>query len=228
MKIAIVQPAYLPSIGRLAQLSKVDQIVHYDDVAYSPKSWHNRNRIRGPRGPEWLTVPVQHTGEPKLIMDAMIALEPAKWRERQLRLMLDRYAKAQNVAWLDRLARRFDRTAGMLKLADVTISLTHFLMDELGIKTPAIRSSSLGIPLDLDRTARPLAICRALGAKTFICGPTARAYVDESAFNMAGIDIQWFTYDDQPYPQCQPGAFVPQMSAVDYMLNVPSQEWKLP
>ena len=45
MKIAIMQPYFMPYIGYFQLLSQVDKFVIYDDVNFIKRGWINRNRI---------------------------------------------------------------------------------------------------------------------------------------------------------------------------------------
>jgi hypothetical protein len=44
MKIAILQPSYLPWIGYFDQMVRVDKFVFLDDVQFTRRDWRNRNR----------------------------------------------------------------------------------------------------------------------------------------------------------------------------------------
>lgn len=58
MRVAILQPSYLPWLGFFEQMHRSDQFVLYDDVQFTRRDWRNRNRIRVSEGSVWLTVPV--------------------------------------------------------------------------------------------------------------------------------------------------------------------------
>jgi len=58
MRVAITQPTYLPWLGYFDLMDQVDCVVTLDSVQFERRSWQQRNRIKTPRGLEWLTVPV--------------------------------------------------------------------------------------------------------------------------------------------------------------------------
>jgi hypothetical protein len=62
MRIAIVQSNYIPWKGYFDLMRSVDEFVLFDDVQYTRRDWRNRNRIKTPRGPAWLTIPVNTGG----------------------------------------------------------------------------------------------------------------------------------------------------------------------
>ena len=45
MKIAIMQPYFLPYIGYFQLINSVDVFVIYDTIEFTKKGWINRNRI---------------------------------------------------------------------------------------------------------------------------------------------------------------------------------------
>ena len=59
MRVAIHQPQYLPWLGYLAKWAAADLFIVLDVVQYEKNGWQNRNRIKTPEGPRWLTVPVK-------------------------------------------------------------------------------------------------------------------------------------------------------------------------
>jgi len=57
-KVAIVQSNYIPWKGYFDLIASVDEFILYDDVQFTKNDWRNRNRIKTPRGVEWLSIPV--------------------------------------------------------------------------------------------------------------------------------------------------------------------------
>ena len=45
MKLAIMQPYFLPYIGYFQLIAAVDTFVLYDNIKYTKKGWVNRNRM---------------------------------------------------------------------------------------------------------------------------------------------------------------------------------------
>ena len=62
LTLCVLQPGYLPWLGFFDQMRRCDIFICYDDVQYDKHGWRNRNRIKSPKGPHWLTVPVRHKG----------------------------------------------------------------------------------------------------------------------------------------------------------------------
>ena len=58
MRIAIMQPTYLPWLGYFELIENCDIFVYLDDVQYVKKSYHSRNKIKTKNGELLLSVPI--------------------------------------------------------------------------------------------------------------------------------------------------------------------------
>ena len=45
MKLAIMQPYFMPYIGYFQLINSVDKFIFYDDVTFIKQGWINRNQI---------------------------------------------------------------------------------------------------------------------------------------------------------------------------------------
>src|SRR5258707_11279774 len=61
--VAIVQSNYIPWKGYFDLIATADELILYDDMQYTRRDWRNRNKIKTPAGPLWLTVPVEVKGK---------------------------------------------------------------------------------------------------------------------------------------------------------------------
>lgn len=74
-KVAIIQSNYIPWKGYFDIINAVDEFILLDDVQFTKNSWRNRNRLKTPKGPLWLTIPVVTAGRfGQTIADAGIEL----------------------------------------------------------------------------------------------------------------------------------------------------------
>ena len=87
----------------------------------------------------------------------------------------------------------------------------------LGIKT-SIRFSWEYAPAS-GKTESLVDFCAQVGASTYISGPSAKSYLNETLFREQGIRIEWVDYAGyRPYPQLW-GEFVHNVSIVDLLFN---------
>jgi hypothetical protein len=215
VRCAILQPSYIPWRGYFDIIRRVDLFVFYDDVEYDRRGWRNRNLVKSPRGPLWLTIPVRARNS-QIARTPIRAVETdgTAWAERHLETLRHLYARAPHFdecrEWLQRMYADPPRL-----LADFTIDATMQLASRLGLEgTRFIRSSELGV--SGSKTARLIAILRQVGATAYLSGPSARAYIDESLFEEHGIALEWMSYDYPDYPQLYP-PYDPHVSVLDLL-----------
>jgi len=212
-----MQSNYMPWKGYFDLMRSVDAFVVYDTVQYTKNDWRNRNRVKTAAGTTWLTVPVVMTGESgQRILDARTV--DGRWAAKHLRTVIQEYARAEHLAvYRDELETLYSEAAGFDFLHDINMLFIGAVNRWLGVGTRLVQAHDL--PLEGDRNERLLAICRTLGATTYVSGPAARAYLDRAAFDQAGIAVEWFDYIGYPeYPQLH-GAFVHEVSVLDLVLN---------
>jgi len=213
MKVAIHQPQYMPWLGYLAKWAAADLFVFLDTVQYEKNGWQNRNRIKTATGPRWLTVPVRaHLGTP-IEAVAVDAVQP--WRERHRRAIEEAYAGAPHLA--RHQAALGDLYGGQWpRLAPLAAASAEWLARAVGIATPARVASDLKVGAT-DPTGRLIAICRAVGADTYLAGRDGARYMDRDAFARAGITVLFQDYTHPEYVQLH-GKFAPFLSALDLLL----------
>lgn len=213
--LVVLQPGYLPWLGYFDQMRRADVFVHLDDVQFDKHGWRNRNRVKGPKGVSWLTVPVLHSGRfGQAILEVQIDRRN-NWRHKHLATVRQLYAKAPFLQTMGpQLASLLERD--WERLVDLDLALVDWLALTLDISTPRVRSSQLGIMGE--RNERLLSLCEHFGATRYLSGSAARSYLNVQEFDRAGVEVVWHDYVHPVYPQ-QHGSFVSHLSALDFVLN---------
>jgi len=217
MRLAILQPAYLPWIGYFDQIAQSDAFVFYDDVQFDKQSWQNRNQIKTPQGTQWLSVPV-HTRNKPQIKDILID-NHKDWRKDHLKSIQVNYSRApffEKYIWI--LDAIYSISWERLAVLDTT--LIELINKFLGIETPLFFSSKLDIP-HTGQVQRLIDICQHFGANEFLEGSAGRNYLSgdgEKLFQQNGIKITYHDYQHPVYFQ-QHGEFVPYLSVIDLLFN---------
>ena len=67
MKVAVMQPYFVPYIGYFRLINAVDKFVLLDDVNYINRGWINRNRILLGERPHTITIPLKGASQNKKI-----------------------------------------------------------------------------------------------------------------------------------------------------------------
>jgi hypothetical protein len=215
MRVVILQPSYLPWLGYFDQLYRSDVFVLYDDVQYDKHGWRNRNRIKAPSGPLWLTVPVLTRGQYRPTNREVRIETSLPWARKHLHALRANYAKAAAFADVFPALEHVLRQPWS-RLIDLNVAVLNALCGLLDLKRHIRFSSQLGIPGE--RTERLVAICAALGADRYLTGDAAKDYLDEGQFAAAGITLEYHQYRHPVYDQLH-GPFVSQLSAVDLLMN---------
>jgi hypothetical protein len=216
MKCVILQPSYLPWRGYFHQILKADCFIFYDDVQYDDRGWRNRNRVKTPHGPRWLTVPVLHKGcqERQTRLDEIRICADTPWQVKHWGTLQHGYSRAPYFKRYAPLVREF-YSARWEYLCDLNIATTVALAGELGIHhTRFLRASAL--PGRGAKTDRLLSLLRAVGASHYITGPSARDYLEEDKFNDMGIALEYMQYAYAEYPQLHP-PYDGQVSVLDLL-----------
>lgn len=214
MNCAILQPSYLPWRGYFHLIQKSDVFVFYDDVQYDKHGWRNRNRIKTADGPRWITVPVSARGNVETGLPInQVRITDQRWATKHLSTIRQAYARAPHIERCLSVIEPY-LLRGEESLAELTIGLTIALSQELGISTEFVRASELG--LEGARMDRLMGVLERVGARHYISGPSAEAYLDESRLADAGITLEYMAYDYPEYRQLHP-PFEPQVSVVDLL-----------
>ncbi|HSS98216.1 MAG TPA: WbqC family protein [Terriglobales bacterium] len=217
MRIAISQPGYLPWGGFFDLIDQVDRFVLLDDAQFVRQSWDQRNRIKTSAGLQWLTVPVVfrgRLGEP--LCDVMIRDGAAL--EKHLRSIEVNYGRAKYFSeYFPCLKQVIEKYIPGGRLIDLNIDLIEWLASNLSVKTPIVRSSSLGI--EGKRSARLVSMCQKLGATDYLSPRSALYLLDDlEMFREKGLSIWFQNYVHPTYSQ-RFSPFVPYASVIDLLFN---------
>ena len=216
-RVAILQSAYIPWKGYFDIIGSVDRFVIYDDVQYSKNHWHNRNLIKTKSGTQWLTIPVSKGGSSFQAIDQVVIAQP--FVQKHWRSIEHSYRRAPFFetyrAWL---AGLYEAVGELDHLSAINRLFLEAICERLDIKTQFVTASEMGI--NGGQTERLVDICRALGATTYLTGPSAQSYLDVGMFDAAGIAVEWMDYADYPEYGQMHGPFDHAVTILDLLLNV--------
>ena len=89
----ISQPRFFPGLHYLHRMLEADVFVILDTVQFNPRHEENRARLKTPRGPDWLTVPVHRASRDQLILQTRPD-DGQPWRQKALKTLQHLYGKA--------------------------------------------------------------------------------------------------------------------------------------
>lgn len=210
------QPTYLPWLGLFDKIAGADCFVFFNQVQYVKKDWINRNLIKSPQGPVWLTVPAITSGRQFQRISEVRIDQSRTWQENHWR----------TIEFCYRRAAHFDEVAELLKpvylrktwdfLFDLNQTLIFLLLGYLGIEVKILDAR------DFDwkgaKSELVLSMCRSLGASKYVFGALGKQYADLDSFMSAGVDVVFQDYLHPIYPQLW-GDFQPNLSVIDLLFN---------
>lgn len=215
--VAMLQSNYIPWKGVFDLIHRVDVFVFYDDVQYTKKDWRSRNYIPTKNGPLMLSVPVITKGKfDQLVCEAQI--DPASdWQQKHLRTLELNYSKAPYFERYQPLLQDFYVDHQWENLSQMNVYMTKVIAKELGITTEFVYGPDLDCHGNKNGE-KVIKICQKLGCDSFINGPASKAFMDESLFQEAGVQLSYMTYQYPKYKQ-RVYPFNHQVSVLDLLFN---------
>ena len=220
-KIAILQSNYIPWKGYFDLINSVDEFVIYDDMQYTVDDWRNRNRIKTKQGVQWLTIPVSKKGHlGKKISEIKVA--DKRWARKHWNTLVNAYARAKCFRdYAGLFEEIYLEKAGELEyLSKINYLFLTEINKILGITTRMRWSSEFD--LGDGKSERLVRICEATGANTYLSGPAARDYLDESVFMQSGVAVEWMSYSGYAEYEQIHGDFEHGVTVLDLIFNVGS------
>ena len=217
MILAAHQLHYLPWLGYLDKIDQSDVFVILDDVQFEKNGWQNRNRIRTPKGLQWLTIPVLHKfGQP---LNETRIDSHQNWRQTHLKALTLNYRRSAFFkSYQGFVEEAYQRSWDYL--AEINLHWLRFLVDAFGIQSPRpVRSSE--VPLKgLKGTERLVAFCKFFKADTYLSGQGAKAYLDRGLFEKEGIRLIFQEFSPPRYEHLgTPSETTETVSSIDLLFN---------
>ncbi len=218
MRLAIMQPYFLPYLGYFSLIAETDCFVILDEVQYIRHGWINRNRILKPcfNDIQYIGIPVSKHSQQTEIRDIQIA--DSKWKSRILN-QLNHYKKR---------TRFFGQTIELLEscfssetrsIVDMNMRCLQVVCEKLKIPLVLRRSSSI----DFDRGAiqHPgdwaLQIAKSLNASAYINPINGRNLFSTKDFKRERVQLKFLQNELSSYPQPN-HPFRPGLSILDVIL----------
>jgi hypothetical protein len=217
VRLALMQPYFLPYVGYFQLIGAVDQFIVYDNIKYTKKGWINRNRMLRNGEDVMFTVPLKGASDHLTIV------------ERELAIDFDRQKLLSQFQGAYRRAPFFESTFPVIErvVNSAETNLFRFLYhsivqvcEHLNIKTTITISSTIPIDPSLKNQDLVLAYCEARGASTYVNAIGGVDLYSKEAFRERGIELRFLKSRPFEYPQFG-GTFVPWLSILDVMMFNP-------
>ena len=216
MKLAIMQPYFIPYIGYFQLINSVDTFVVYDNIQFSKRGWFHRNRILVNGNDKMISLPLKKDSDYLDVNQRRLA---DSFETEKLKLMAqikNAYQKAPQFTTIMPMVEDCFLQDSRNLFRFVFYSIRK-ITDVLEIKTNLICSSDIRIDHALKGQDKVLGICDNLSATQYINSIGGQDLYDKTTFEKNGTQLSFLQPDDIIYPQFQ-NAFVPWLSIVDVLM----------
>jgi hypothetical protein len=219
MTLAIMQPYFLPYIGYFQLMAAVDVFVVYDNIKYTKKGWINRNRLLENGKAATFSLPLKNDSDHRHVCERELATDfkPA----RLLHQLEGAYRHAPHFSDTFPLVERIVnyRETNLFRFLHHSLVRIH---EHFGIGADLRVSSGIAIDHTLKSEEKVLALCEAVGARTYVNAIGGMELYSKERFRERGIDLRFIQSKPFEYPQFG-NPFVPWLSIVDVMMFNPMQ-----
>ena len=209
-----MQPYFLPYIGYWQLMAAVDVFVVYDNIKYTKKGWINRNRFLKNGTDAIFSLPLKKDSDSLDVVDRELAADFSP--DKLLNQFRGAYAHAPYLKEVSPLLERILRFEDRNLFRYIHHSIVC-LCQHLGLDTKIVVSSQVPIDHSLKAQDKVLALCKALGAQTYINPVGGLELYSKDNFKARGMDLRLIKSKLIPYDQFG-GGFVPWLSIVDVMM----------
>jgi hypothetical protein len=215
--VVIHQPDFAPYLGFFHRFLHADEFIALDHVQFvsgTSRSWMHRDKIKTPKGEQWLTLST--TKAPVGTAINKIALSRSvDWQRSNLDLIRENYRQAPYFdAVFPALAMAYEDPPSLM--ADFNLRVMDLLGEMLDARLPRKLSSTMH-PTGT-RNEMLIDLLTKSGATHYLSGTGARAYMTVEKFTKAGIEVVWQDFRHPVYPQLH-GSFIPYLSTLDALFN---------
>ena len=219
MKLAIMQPYFMPYIGYFSLIKHTDEFILFDPVQFIRHGWIERNRVlKQSGGWQYIQVPlIKENGRDTLIKDIRIN-NCADWKSK-IFAQLQHYKKIAPyyVLVTDLLKQIFSKEYNDIVSLnrEALIVICNYL--DIHRNFPVFSKMDLAI----DEVTAPdewaLNICKAMGANAYLNPIGGTEFFDRAKYEQANISIAFQNIEITEYNQKRE-TFEPGLSIIDVLM----------
>ncbi|WP_223469097.1 WbqC family protein [Massilia soli] len=216
MRLAIMQPYFVPYIGYLQLMAAVDRFVLFDDVGFIKRGWINRNRIMVGGREHWMTIPLRAASQ-NLLINQIAVSEDSAWRSKLLKTVEQSYRKAPFYAETMPLAQDILGCPETMLAPYLRCSLIA-LHAWLELPCQIIATSSHYENQHYKGAQRILDICRQEHASVYVNAPGGKHLYAAADFAALGMQLRFLKPRLDAYAQ-DGATFTPGLSIIDVLMH---------
>lgn len=213
MKLAIMQPYFMPYIGYWQLMTAVDNYVIFDDVNFINRGWINRNKILVNGHEHLFSIALHEASQNKLIKDIEIADNFQKLRK-TIELNYKKAPFFEDVMdLLDEIFCFNDKN-----LARFIGNSFEVVSKYIDISCNFIFSSGIEKNKDLKASKKILDICKCLNASEYINAIGGQELYSKEEFAENDITLKFIKIDETISYKQNEEEFIPNLSIIDVLM----------
>ena len=218
MKLAIMQPYFMPYLGYFQLINAVDKFVFYDDANFIKQGWINRNNILLNQEKHRFFLPIKNSSSNKTIKQTIVSETPKNWQKPLLKKIEFAYQKTPYFdavyPWLGKILRGCVGRS----MADVAIESIEQTLDYTGTEKTLLRSAEKYQNKHLKLTEKVVDICQKEGASTYINANGGQNLYCRNLFLEHNIELRFIKPILKTYRHSAPN-FVAGLSILDVLMH---------
>jgi hypothetical protein len=215
MRICFNQPGFIPWGGFFSRFLYSDQMVLLDDTQLSTGfTYVNRNRIKGPEGEVWISVPVKKRGRGRQKIKDLELYKKDRWAKDFLLTLWHFYVKSIYFQPVYKKIKEASDTKDESFL-NLILNLLNVIKNGFGIGKDFTLQSDLGIKgkgINL-----LLSITKELNASEVLLPYFSKKAIDWDRLRQEKIKVTFLRFSPPQYPQFW-GPFIRKLSALDLLM----------
>lgn len=224
MKLAIMQPYFLPYLGYWQLINAVDTFVIYDNIQFSRNGWFNRNNILLNGKKKLFSIPLKKDSNYLNVVDRYLADDCQKEIQRIVSQVKNSYRNARYFTEVFPIIENIFLNKEKNLFRYVLYSVER-ICDYLDIETEIVKSSEVKINHNLKSQDKVIAIVTNLMATKYINPIGGLELYDYKKFSKEGVNLIFLQPEIKEYPQFN-NIFIPCLSIIDIMMFNSSEEIK--
>lgn len=186
MRVAIMQPAFIPPASYFRLFAATDLFIVYDDVQFNRRWYTHRQQLTNTQGNKmWMSLPVKNAPRDTTLIKDM------EW------------ADNKDLCW-GKMVRKFPIFTKVNRSPEVTatamlpqiatplgaiMSVLAMVRDRLEIPTPFVYASQFNIPSAIRGQDRILELCKVVKATEYVNSPGGKDLYNEATFYREGVRL---------------------------------------
>jgi len=216
MKLAIMQPYFLPYLGYFQLINAVDKFVVYDNIQYTKKGWINRNRILSNGSDITFSIPLKKDSDYLDINKRFLADNSQQEKEKILRVISQNYKKASEFQIIYPLLEKIflNEEKNLFKfILKSLLDINSFLE----IETELSVSSEIYRDKKTNGKDTVMEICKSLKAQHYINPVNGKELYNKKEFQEVDLNLQFLEMGPVSYNQFN-DEFVSHLSIIDILM----------